>query len=55
MIKKIFAFVSEKLILMVNRRSKMKKKQNKNDIALNISKNFTIIFDHQYDLIEANN
>ena len=31
------------------------KKKEKNDITLNISKNFTIIFDNWLDLIEAYN
>ena len=30
-------------------------KRKKNDITLNISKNFTNIFDHRIDVIEENN
>ena len=33
----------------------MKKKKKKNDITLNISKNFAIIFNSWLDLIEAYN
>ena len=31
------------------------KKKKKNDISLNISKNFETIFDHRFDLIKAHN
>ena len=35
--------------------AKLKEKDEKNDISLNISKNFTTIFNHQLHLIKAHN
>ena len=40
---------------MPNSKSKIKKKKEKDDITLNISKTFTTIFDHRLDVIEEHN